>query len=133
MIWRRHQDSNLGLILRRNLFYPAELWRLRFCGGPGRNRNGIQGFAVLCITTLPPGRARRITDLCPKRKPNILIKKPLIENKRCNLVDARRLELPTPSMSRRYSNQLSYASVQGEIITDIFFIAIKIIIARIFP
>ena len=24
-------------------------------GGPGRNRTGIQGFAVLCITTLPPG------------------------------------------------------------------------------
>src|SRR3954453_9482861 len=23
-------------------------------GGPGRNRTGIQGFAVLCITTLPP-------------------------------------------------------------------------------
>ena len=25
------------------------------CGGLGRNRTGIQGFAVLCITTLPPG------------------------------------------------------------------------------
>ena len=23
-------------------------------GGPGRNRTGIRGFAVLCITTLPP-------------------------------------------------------------------------------
>ncbi len=23
-------------------------------GGPGRNRTGIEGFAVLCITTLPP-------------------------------------------------------------------------------
>ena len=23
-------------------------------GGLGRNRTGIQGFAVLCITTLPP-------------------------------------------------------------------------------
>ena len=26
-----------------------------FSGGLGRNRTGIQGFAVLCITTLPPG------------------------------------------------------------------------------
>ena len=24
-------------------------------GGLGRNRTGIEGFAVLCITTLPPG------------------------------------------------------------------------------
>ena len=26
-----------------------------YFGGLGRNRTGIQGFAVLCITTLPPG------------------------------------------------------------------------------
>ena len=25
-------------------------------GGPGRNRTDVQGFAVLCITTLPPGQ-----------------------------------------------------------------------------
>src|SRR5690242_4512753 len=25
-----------------------------FAGGPGRNRTGIRGFAVRCITTLPP-------------------------------------------------------------------------------
>ena len=24
-------------------------------GGPDRNRTDVQGFAVLCITTLPPG------------------------------------------------------------------------------
>lgn len=26
VIWRPQQDSNLHLILRRNLFYPVELW-----------------------------------------------------------------------------------------------------------
>ena len=31
---------------------------LRRRGGLGRNRTGIGGFAVRCITTLPPGRAR---------------------------------------------------------------------------
>ena len=25
-------------------------------GGPGRNRTDVQGFAILCITTLLPGR-----------------------------------------------------------------------------
>ena len=31
-----------------------------FCfGGLGRNRTGIEGFAVLCITTLPPGLNQR--------------------------------------------------------------------------
>lgn len=27
----------------------------RILGGPGGNRTPVQGFAVLCITTLPPG------------------------------------------------------------------------------
>ena len=29
-------------------------------GGLGRNRTGIEGFAVLCITTLPPGLNQRM-------------------------------------------------------------------------
>ena len=31
---------------------------LKVGGGPGRNRTDVQGFAVLCMTTLPPGRRR---------------------------------------------------------------------------
>ena len=27
---------------------------IEIIGGPGRNRTGIRGFAVRCITTLPP-------------------------------------------------------------------------------
>ncbi len=38
--------------------------RFKF-GGLGRNRTGIQGFAVLCITTLPPGRDAFVTDKNP--------------------------------------------------------------------
>ena len=30
--------------------------RMERFGGPGRNRTDVQGFAVLCITTLPPGQ-----------------------------------------------------------------------------
>ena len=29
----------------------------RKCGGPSRNRTGVQGFAVLCVTTPPSGLA----------------------------------------------------------------------------
>jgi hypothetical protein len=32
-------------------------------GGPSRNRTGVQGFAVLCVTTPPSGRAIRSTRL----------------------------------------------------------------------
>ena len=32
-------------------------------GGPGRNRTGIRGFAVRCITTLPPD-PRWLRALC---------------------------------------------------------------------
>ena len=28
-------------------------------GGPSRNRTGVQGFAVLCVTTPPSGRKER--------------------------------------------------------------------------
>ena len=34
-------------------------------GGPGRNRTGIRGFAVRCITTLPPDRGLRPLDRSP--------------------------------------------------------------------
>jgi hypothetical protein len=27
------------------------------CGGRDRNRTDVQGFAILCMTTLPPGQA----------------------------------------------------------------------------
>ena len=33
-------------------------------GGPSRNRTGVQGFAVLCVTT-PPSGQRAIRGLCP--------------------------------------------------------------------
>ena len=29
-------------------------------GGPGRNRTDVQGFAILCITTLLPGLSYRL-------------------------------------------------------------------------
>src|ERR1700723_1714811 len=32
----------------------ASWWSDGGIGGPGRNRTGIRGFAVRCITTLPP-------------------------------------------------------------------------------
>ena len=40
-------------------------------GGPGRNRTGIQGFAVLCITTLPPDHARAARGLLAGRGPPV--------------------------------------------------------------
>ena len=49
-----------------------------FFGGLGRNRTGIQGFAVLCITTLPPGQS----VLCNYTKQ----KKFVIQQKNCNIV-----------------------------------------------
>ena len=38
---RRFTDSDVGI-------------NKKLIGGPGRNRTGIRGFAVRCITTLPP-------------------------------------------------------------------------------
>lgn len=35
--------------------YWGDIHRDEYFGGPGRNRTDVQGFAVLCITTLPPG------------------------------------------------------------------------------
>ena len=40
----------------------------RHGGGPGRNRTDVQGFAVLCITTLPPGPGGRYPYRPPPRR-----------------------------------------------------------------
>jgi hypothetical protein len=45
------------------------LHKVRACkvsGGPSRNRTGVQGFAVLCVTTPPSGRER--FRLCRERR-----------------------------------------------------------------
>src|SRR4029078_7009806 len=53
----KHRGS---CISRRLIFGPAP--QLLPCvhetvgGGPSRNRTGVQGFAVLCVTTPPSGR-----------------------------------------------------------------------------
>jgi hypothetical protein len=39
---------------KTDALYPSELDVGNLDGGPGRNRTGIRGFAVRCITTLPP-------------------------------------------------------------------------------
>src|SRR5687767_6499494 len=53
--------------------------RCREIGGPSRNRTGVQGFAVLCVTTPPSGLAepafggspvRLSTDLHPQLSTN---------------------------------------------------------------
>jgi hypothetical protein len=35
-------------------------------GGPSRNRTGVQGFAVLCVTTPPSGRERSLSPAFPR-------------------------------------------------------------------
>ena len=52
--------------------------RFFYCGGLGRNRTGIEGFAVLCITTLPPGLNSRII----LRKKKLYFKIKIVYNKR---------------------------------------------------
>src|SRR4029078_7084699 len=53
----KHRGS---CISRRLIFGPAP--QIQPCvhetvgGGPSRNRTGVQGFAVLCVTTPPSGR-----------------------------------------------------------------------------
>ena len=49
-------------------------------GGLGRNRTGIQGFAVLCITTLPPGQSLLMCNYTKQ-------KKIVIQLKNCNIYD----------------------------------------------
>jgi hypothetical protein len=57
-----HSSGELGIHLATMPHLGAEVPNLALAGkrggGPGRNRTGIQGFAVLCITTLPPDRRR---------------------------------------------------------------------------
>ena len=36
-------------------------------GGPSRNRTGVQGFAVLCVTTPPSGLAGQAFGGTPRR------------------------------------------------------------------
>jgi hypothetical protein len=41
-----------------------------FAGGPSRNRTGVQGFAVLCVTTPPSGL--EATDMLPTAILNVV-------------------------------------------------------------
>ena len=50
------ESTNSDVKAVRRLFIPI--------GGPGRNRTDVQGFAGLCITTLPPD----LTDAPPADK-----------------------------------------------------------------
>ena len=42
---------------------PGQYFNYNLAGGWGRNRTGVQGFAILCITTLPPSHAACILFL----------------------------------------------------------------------
>src|SRR6185369_12427397 len=53
------------------LFYKQHerLKSLNVGGGPSRNRTGVQGFAVLCVTTPPSGQgAGPLWRACPDRQ-----------------------------------------------------------------
>ena len=47
----------LRFMISKTKKYPQGVFS--YFGGLGRNRTGIEGFAVLCITTLPPGLNQR--------------------------------------------------------------------------
>ncbi len=85
--------------------------RRRVCGGWGRNRTGVHGFAGRCMTTLPPsrrapraggrsegtvrGRPRTTKPLCPRdrtRGPRGFVARELERETR--------LELATPTLAR---------------------------------
>ena len=49
--------------IRRSAFESSD-------GGLGRNRTGVRGFAVRCMTTLPPGHRLRSARVTAKRLKN---------------------------------------------------------------
>ena len=57
----RSRNARIGRFLR-------ERFQLRILvslsGGPSRNRTGVQGFAVLCVTTPPSGRGAQMLRFC---------------------------------------------------------------------
>jgi hypothetical protein len=52
---RRNRAENIAQLRHSAATLPWSLKRLNVGGGPSRNRTGVQGFAVLCVTTPPPG------------------------------------------------------------------------------
>src|SRR5690606_5723650 len=88
-------------------------------GGLGRNRTGVRGFAVRCMTTLPPGRRHRRRLAAGAGKLNALRRvgeayraaafpgkaKPRWSPgfRVCNLERETRLELATPTLARSCS------------------------------
>ena len=71
-------------------------------GGQGRNRTGVRGFAVRCMTTLPPGHCLVHRDHDDRRLP-LKNKTPVGRGSACKLERETRLELATPTLARSCS------------------------------
>lgn len=84
---------------------------LKGIGGQGRNRTGVRGFAVRCMTTLPPGRwterTRRVRGARATFGGNRIARSPKRQTPARrgpeNLERETRLELATPTLARSCS------------------------------
>ena len=72
-------------------------------GGLGRNRTGVRGFAVRCMTTLPPGRRRSPRAAAHGSEGDPEMRNPGEPGPRLRLERETRLELATPTLARSCS------------------------------
>jgi hypothetical protein len=60
---RGHVTTVTGVPRRLNARCSQNEAFVQGSGGPSRNRTGVQGFAVLCVTTPPSGRERALISV----------------------------------------------------------------------